>query len=382
VASDREPDGGHRRNPPDPEPLGDDEPVGRRGRDPRVVIAIRELASLKSEKTIVLAMLIQVFVATFSSFLVVGLVSLYSPSSEGFQPEVAVTGDAKLELAEAIEDSDSGFRVYAVENESRATTAFDRNEVNAVLRAERGENGVVRVTATVPEGSLRTTLIVVKTKDALEELERSLRDQYAAEGRLERTPLDVPPETQASPYFGFSYTVLVPLLMFLPVFISGSIVVDSVTEELQRGTMELLRSAPITLRTIVDAKVLSTATLAPAQALLWIGLLWLNGITVVHWLPLVAMVGGISTAVVALGVGVSLLTPERRQAQFIYSSGMLVLAMAGVVLPEHPANTVAKLAIGSATVQTWLAVVVYVGFGVVGYLAVRFGVGYVDAEGL
>lgn len=33
------------------------------------------------------------------------------------------------------------------------------------------------------------------------------------------------------PYFGFTYTVLVPLLTFLPVFLSGSIAVDAITEE-------------------------------------------------------------------------------------------------------------------------------------------------------
>jgi ABC-type Na+ efflux pump permease subunit len=347
------------------------------------VIALREVASLKSEKTIVLALLIQVFVATFSSFLVVGLVSLYSPQGAGgYQPTVGVAGNATPELAAAIRESDAGIDVRGFETVADARGEFDEGDVEAVLEAQFTPEGAVAVTATVPEGSLRTTLIVVKVKDSLEELERSLRDRYAAEGRLERQLLSVPPESQSSPYFGFTYTVLVPLLMFLPVFISGSIVVDSLTEEIQRGTMELLRSAPITLGTIVDAKLLSTATLAPLQAAMWIGLLGLNGITVVHWAPLVAMVAGISTAVVALGVGVSLVTPERRQAQFLFSSGMLVLALGGVVLPEHPANTVAKLAIGSATGSTWLATAAYVGLGVLAYVAVRVGVRAVDPEGL
>jgi ABC-type Na+ efflux pump permease subunit len=347
------------------------------------VIALREVASLKSEKTIVLALLIQVFVATFSSFLVVGLVSLYSPEGTGgYQPAVGVTGDAAPELVDAIEESDAGIDVRGFGTAAAAREEFDEGDVAAILEARFTDGGAVSVTATVPEGNIRTTLIVVKVKQSLEELERSLRDRYAAEGRLERQPLSVPPESQSSPYFGFTYTVLVPLLMFLPVFISGSIVVDSLTEEIQRGTLELLRSAPITLGTIVDAKVLSTATLAPLQAALWIGLLGLNGIKVTHWAPLVAMVAGVSTAVVALGVGVSLLTPERRQAQFLFSSGMLVLALGGVVLPEHPANTVAKLAIGSPTGATWVATAAYVGLGVVAYLAVRVGVRRVDPEGL
>ena len=44
--------------------------------DPRLTIARRELQTLRSEKTIVLALLIQLFIAAFSSFLVVGLPDL------------------------------------------------------------------------------------------------------------------------------------------------------------------------------------------------------------------------------------------------------------------------------------------------------------------
>jgi len=54
-------------------------------RSQRLTIAKRELQVLGREKTIVLALVIQLFVASFSGFLVVGLVSLYDPGSvEGY----------------------------------------------------------------------------------------------------------------------------------------------------------------------------------------------------------------------------------------------------------------------------------------------------------
>ena len=60
---------------------------------PRATIARRDLASLRSEKTIVLALLIQLFIAAFSSFLVVGLTSLYDPGSvQGGGVDVGVSG--------------------------------------------------------------------------------------------------------------------------------------------------------------------------------------------------------------------------------------------------------------------------------------------------
>jgi len=186
----------------------------------------------------------------------------------------------------------------------------------------------------------------------------------------------------ASPYLGFTYTVLVPLLMFVPAFISGSVAVDSITEEVQRGTLELLRVAPVELSTVVDAKVLSAATLAPVQAALWIALLELNGTAIARPLGLVGVVAGLATALVVVGAGVALLAPDRRQAQFLYSSGVLAAALVAGLLPEHPANTVAKLAIGSATTATWVAVAGCLALGVVAYLAVRVAVDRLDPEGL
>jgi len=50
-----------------------------RNRDSRLTIAGRELSGLRAEKTILLAIAIQLFIAAFSSFLVVGLVSMYDP---------------------------------------------------------------------------------------------------------------------------------------------------------------------------------------------------------------------------------------------------------------------------------------------------------------
>ncbi len=346
-----------------------------------MTIARREVASLRSEKTILLALAIQLVVAAFSSFLVVGLVSLYSPSGAGVQPTVGVTGNASGAVLEAAAGTDDDLQVREYPVPDAANRAFETDRIDAVVRADRLPSGQVRVTTTVPDGDVRTTVVVVTVRNVLETMERDLRDEYARQGRLPE-PLPVPDRVPTSPYFGFTYTVLVPLLMFLPAFISGSIAVDSLTEEVQRGTLELLRVAPVDLSTIVDAKVLSAATLAPLQAALWIALLRFNGTGVANPLALVAVVAGLSTALVVVGAGIALTTPDRRQAQFLYSVGVLAAAVVAGLLPEHPANTVAKLAVGSPTTATWLAVAGYVALGAVAYVAVRVGVERVDPERL
>jgi ABC-type Na+ efflux pump permease subunit len=351
---------------------------------PRLAIAKRELASLKSEKTIVLALLLQLFVAAFSSFLVVGLVSMYDPgSADGFRLDVGVAGDDADDLAGVLADQD-GITPRTFGSQASAETAFQNGGIDAVLFTDRIEGGpddsAIQVRAIVAEGSIRTTMTVVKLQSALKAYERAeRRDRFQY---LEREPLPLPDRIGASPYFGFTYTILIPLLMFLPVFISGSIAVDSMTEEIQRGTLELLRVAPLTTWDIVDAKLLATATLAPIQAAAWLALLAFNGITVAQPLAIVLVVAALSLAVVVVGLSLSLLAPDRRQAQFLYSTGVLAIVSLTTLLPEHPANTIARLAIGSPGGSTWTAIVGYVGIGVGAYLVIRLFVGRMDLEGV
>lgn len=342
--------------------------------DPRLAIAGRELRSLRAEKTILLALAIQLFVAAFSSFLVVGLVSLYDPgNAAGYDVDVAVAGDAdaRADLLAAADDVE-GVSGQPYDDAGAARTALDDGRVQAaVVARERG--GRVVVTALVPDGNVRTTLIVVRLRDALRAFERAERTERAP--FLERTPLALPPRTGASPYYGFTYTVLLPLLLFLPVFISGSIAVDSITEEADRGTLELLRVAPVTDAGIVDAKALAAAVLAPAQALLWIALLGLNGTPVANVGRLVALVAALAGIVTALGAGLALLAPDRRAAQFGYSLGTLVLFGGGALLPGGPVTLAASLALDSVGPAETLLVGGYLLAGAAAYLAVRRLVG-------
>ncbi|MDY7081470.1 MAG: ABC transporter permease, partial [Halobacteria archaeon] len=149
-------------------------------KDNRLVIMKRELASLRTEKTIVLALVIQLFIAAFSSFLVVGLVSLYDPasaSSNGFVT-FGVTGEAADELVSTM----SGKEQWDVEiygDYESAISAFRQRKVDAVLETNIQSDGQIGVTAVAPSSSLRTTLIVVQLKEVLKQFERQKRQSLS-----------------------------------------------------------------------------------------------------------------------------------------------------------------------------------------------------------
>ncbi len=345
----------------------------------RLAIARRDLAGLSREKTIVLALLIQLFVAAFSSFLVVGLSTLVDPGTASSEQtvEAAVTGNASDELLAAAQEVD-GLRLRQFADRESARAAFDSRRATAIVEATRvGDRISVDVTAA---RGVQTTVVVVRLRETLEALERVERERRAES--LARRVLELPPESGASPYYGFTYTILVPLLMFLPPFISGSLAVDAVTEEVERGTMELLRATPASLVAIVDGKALAMAALAPAQAVAWIALLSLNGITLANPLALVALVAAFATLVTALGVVVGLATGRRQQAQLLYSLGVLVAFGAAALLPEHPTTTAALLAIDSATTSTYLLLAGYLLTGALAYGGTRAFVARVNPERL
>jgi ABC-type Na+ efflux pump permease subunit len=335
----------------------------------RLVVTRRELASLRAEKTVLLAVAIQLFVAAFSSFLVVGLVALYAPGAAGGSATVvvAVSGNASDELAPVIEEGPTR-EALTYTSRSAARDALEGGRADAAVHATLRPAGNVSVEAVVPEGSFRTTLAVAELAEAFEAFERERRADLAE--RLERTPLPVP-ESSGGSFVGFTYTVLLPLLVFLPVFISGSVAVDSLSEELERGTFELLRVTPLSVPEIVDGKALASATLVPVQVAAWLALLSLNGVRVAAPLATVLLAAGFGALAVAVGSALALLVPERRSAQLLYSVVVLAGFSGALFLPVSPPNAVARLAIGSAGAGTYALLAGVLALAAGGYAGVR-----------
>lgn len=344
----------------------------------RFALIRREFGSLSREKTIVFALVIQLVVAGFSSFLVVGLTTMYDPSATAQDVAVGVTGDQSDRLVTAAASVD-GVDVERYDDPGAAETAFLRNEVQALALVEPDtDTDRIRVTVQVPRASLQRTLVVVQIRDLLEALERIERTDRRAHLAFDPAPL--PPEVDGSPYFGFTYAILVPLLVFLPVFIGGAVVVDSITEEIERGTIELLRVAPLSFGEILAGKAALHAVLVPTQVVLWFLLLGWNDIAIknVEWLLVFA--SAVAVLAVACGIALAVALPRRSRAQMIYSFGALSLFAVGAVLPEHPATTVARLAIGSATAGTYTHVVGYVATALVAVALLWAWIERVDPE--
>jgi ABC-2 type transport system permease protein len=314
-----------------------------------------------------LALVLQLFIAAFSSFLLVGLVSLYDPdrAETSLDSRVAYVGPGPF--ANYLRD-ESNLDVIVLEQQE-ALRLFNEAQVDAVIEEMYDDaDGIRTINILLPESELRTTLLVTLLKDHLKGYERDLRAERDAQ--IQTQVVHVVADVQASPFFSFAYALLVPLLLTVPIFLSGAIAADAITQEVETRTLELLRASPAGGRGIFLGKIFAPILLTPMQGILWIILFGLNGIQVHNPLPILLLMTAFSTVLVCAAVFFGLGLKKQGDAQIAYSLLVLVVFAATYLLPQPLLSTFARLAVGSLTPLEWTNLV---GLSVVALAGVLLG---------
>jgi ABC-2 type transport system permease protein len=308
------------------------------------VILKKELRAVAKERTIVIAILIQLFIASFSSAMLVGLMSVYDPEATGLSARlrvpIGVIGDADSPLVTFLREHNARVTVFSAPED--AENAFNAGEIDTAIYipAVGDDEPVVDIQLFLPQSETRSTLILMVLKTPLRQYENHLREKNGIHIRY--TDLEGQPATT----YEFQYGVIVPLLMFFPAFVTGSMVVDSISEESANRTLETLWSAPLSLNAIFGAKIASAVLLAEGQCILWSALLHFNGITIQH-LGSVLLLAGVSAALVAVGSAfIAVYFKDRERSQFVYSLFILLVVSLSYFFDFSPIALVTRLATG------------------------------------
>jgi len=340
------------------------------------IIAKKEFRGLLNERTILLAVLLQLFIALFSSFLMVGLTSMYDPSSlskySHYRYSVAYAGNDSQLLTYLQTSPD--FRVYKMDL-STAVAALGQRKLAAVIYVPDtlpDAPDPVKITLYTVQNDLQSAIVDVKLKDIFLKYEQTLRQ--VREGRLDVQPLPlrIPASTGGGDFYEFVYGLLIPLLVFMPAIISSALVIDLITEEYQHETLETLISTPITFPEMVWGKVLACGLLVPIQAGTWLVLLMVNGIAIQNAGLILLQVTVSSLILIMIGTLVALHYRERTAAQFIFSTGLVVVILLALAVPSNPLNLLTRLAVGTAGAEQWLVLAVVT--------AMVIGLGYVTQK--
>jgi len=305
-------------------------------------IVKKELASVRKEKTIVLAIVIQLVIAAFSSVILVGLMSFYDPSSIGqnsnIRLNVGVVGDGGGEFSSLLKEAGLKATSFASADEARA--AMQAGRIDAIVVIPGRSDGVVDMQLYLPQSDSRATVVTMVLKKPLAKYENYLRELNGIHVRYTGV------EGRDSTTYEFLYSFILPMLMFFPAFIAGSMIIDSISEEVENKTFDTLLSAPVSLNGVLFGKVAAAVLLAIVQCAMWLFLLSLNRLYVQNPLP-VLLLALIISAFVTLGSGlISMYFKDRERSQFAYSVLLMTVAGASFVVDPSPIGLMARLAMG------------------------------------
>lgn len=314
---------------------------------PFLAVVKKELGSVIRDRTIVISILIQLFIASFSSALLLGMLSLYDSDTimrfSGSGIKIGMVGKSPLDSF----ISQRGLTIVPFASLSEAEAVFFQNGVSAIFVVPEGIQDTAEIKLYLPDNEAVSSLIRMVVQEPLKQYENTLRRQNGIEVRY--ADLKGKPATS----FEFMYSVLLPMLMLFPAFVSGSMSVDSLTEEVENNTLQTLLSAPLSLNGMISAKITSSVIIAIVQCIAWLSLLRLNDIAIENTgciLLLALIMAGITSTFAVLG---AVLLKDRERSQFIYSLSLLAATAISTLLNVSPITTLSRLAIGDAYTSGW-----------------------------
>jgi ABC-2 type transport system permease protein len=304
----------------------------------------RELKSITREKTIMFAIIVQFFIASFSSIIMVGIMAFYDPSSIGDTTRVTIrvgvvaSGENAEPLLNYMDDRNIRLRLYS--DMADAEAAFRRGRVDTIMFIPESQNGVVDMKLTMPELDTKKTVIFMVLDEPLKRYENYLRETNGIELNYNE------PGGKPHTTYEFLYSLIVPILMLFPALIAGSIVIDTVSEEFENKTFDTLTAAPVSLGQVIMSKISAAVITAAIQVVMWVGLLRLNDI-VIQNAALVMLLAVIVAAAVSVGTAImALYFKDRERTQFVYSIVLVAVIGGSYFLNPSPFGLITRLATG------------------------------------
>jgi len=306
------------------------------------ILLKRELRSILKEKTIVFAIIIQFFIASFSSIILVGVMAFYDPSSIGETSRVTfnvgIVSDTNNRLRSYLREE--RIRVRSFPDLPAAEEAFRAGQVDTIIVIPESQSGVVDMKLFLPTMDVKKTIILLKLNGPLKKYENYLRETNGIRLNYQET------KGKSNTTYEFLYSVIIPILMLFPALIAGSIVIDTVSEEFENKTFDTLVSAPVSLGQIFASKLSAAVTTVVVQVIMWSALLRLNGLPIQRPELVIPFAVIIATIVCFVAAIISLYFKDRERSQFVYSI-VLVMGVGGsYFLDASPFSLITRLAAG------------------------------------
>jgi ABC-2 type transport system permease protein len=332
------------------------------------IIALREIRAMLKEKSFIFILLLETLLVSSSGLLSVGYVIMTSPESSSMLSQlssliyVGVVSDTPQPITQVLTEGRINYKVYP--GIAQADADMRNGIVDAIVMGDISFSGNQTVdmrpafmNVFLPANSPKVPLTKLALKKVLLRLEEKLREKKIAmfAPTLDFTPYKImnfkPQANSIEIYFIFT----LPLLLFLPSIISGSLVIDSITQDLESRQILNLILTPLTDSQIVFGKALASLLLSLMQSVLWLLVLSLTFMSPQNNAALIVFCGLYTVIYMNAGSILSLYLGKMKSSQILYTfvtmtSISLFTPFANIhplLLEFSPSYMITKMALGT-----------------------------------
>ncbi len=300
-------------------------------------IALKDIKSLKKEKTILIVIALFFFVSAFSSIFTLGFALFYSPAED---TKIGLVGNAPI-----FEEVINPIRYGTLD---AALSEFHNGNLDAIVLLEENVSRPNILTIFLPTEEIRAIKVSASLKEKLIEYQnrlRTMRNIPVPKVKMYMEGREVKISIVCPLYFKFVYLMLIPILAIATAALSASFLIDSLTEEFETRTMDILVSV-VKLSDVIIGKVLVAIFISLFLTVSWIVMLTLNGIAIYNGLMVMAMCTSISLFLISLSL-LSSLSRDRERAQLIFSLTASILIVLSFSIPHSFINLLSRVSANS-----------------------------------
>ncbi|MFH1055675.1 MAG: ABC transporter permease, partial [Candidatus Altiarchaeota archaeon] len=340
-----------------------------------IAITLREATAMLKEKSFTLILLLEVLLVSSSGLLSIGYVMLTSPEASNTLSQlsnlvyVGVVTDTRDPYSQVLDEGRMNYRFYS--DFQLARTDMDNGIIDAILLGDIALRGNLSsdmkpavVTVFLPDNSPKTPLTKLALKRVLVSLEGKLR-QTKVElyyPKLDFMSYKIMKYNPRSRYIEIYFIFTLPILLFLPCVVSGSLAIDTITQDLESKRIINLLVAPLTNAQIVFGKVMASFLLSLSQSVLWLLVLSLTFVKPENHFWLILLCSLYTMVFTNAGTILALCLKKMKSSQILYT----FVTMAAIslfspfanlyplLLNFSPSYIITRLALGTpVTVFLW-----------------------------
>jgi len=310
----------------------------------------KELRSIIRERTFITTVIMQVFLIIFYTLAILGVYIIMNPYGSFGRIDLVIVEN---------EFTDYAIGDFLPEASVKFGSRADVPEADIALEFISDDPAIIYVYA---QGKgFRTSYQISELKKGLARYEEYKRMQVAdlvpATQLIDASGVSLSRLTISALVFEFKYLLLIPLLLFLPIYLSGVLFIDLFTEEHAKKTLQLLRHAPLSMQSIINQKMAAALLLSIVQIVTWLGLLHLRNITVQNPFSIVLLCFLFNILVLLASAWIAVYFQNRSISQVIFSFAVIILLVTKSFAWSQ-LNIMTRLAISGAPIAMYAAILI------------------------